>query len=91
MHRINTNSAPMGFLDKLAKPSHLFPPRFSQLNYTRPTHKLNRCKCRISRTRPYIWNEYIYIEKEKEMKLTSNFKIAADSKLLLSNSKLSYF
>ena len=79
----------MGFLDKRTKPSHLFPPRFSQLNYTRPTHKLNRCKCRISITGPYIWNEYIYIEKD--MKLTSNFKIAVNSKLLLSNSKLSYF
>ena len=29
MHRINTNSAPIVFLDKLTKPAHLYPTRFS--------------------------------------------------------------
>ena len=48
MHRINKNSAPVVFLNKLTKPSHLYPTRFSQLNYTKPTHKLNRCKYRTS-------------------------------------------
>ena len=32
MHRINTNIAPVIFLGKLTKPSHLYPVRFSQLN-----------------------------------------------------------
>ena len=90
MHRINTNGAPIVFLDKLTKPSHLYPTRFSQLNYTKPTHKLNRCKYRISIRGPYIWNEYL-TKKEKEIELTSNFKLAVKSKLLLSNNELSYF
>ena len=29
MHRINTNSVPIAFLDKLTKISHLYPTRFS--------------------------------------------------------------
>ena len=63
MHRININSA-LVFLDKLPKPSHLYSTRFSQLNYTKPTHKLNRCKYRISIGGPYMWNEYL-TKKEK--------------------------
>ena len=35
--------------------------------------------------------ERISIKKEKEIKLTSNFKLAVKSKLLLSNNELSYF
>ena len=90
MHRINNNSAPIVFLNKLTKPSHLYPTRFSQLNYSKPTHELDRCKYRISIRGPYIWNEYL-TKKEKEIELTSNFKLAVKSKLLLSNNKLSYF
>ena len=47
MHRKNTNSGPNAFLDKLAKPSHLYATRFSQLNYNKPNHKLNKCKYRL--------------------------------------------
>ena len=39
---------------------------------------------------PYILNEYL-TKEEKEIKLTSNFKLAVKSKLLLSNNDLSYF
>ena len=35
MHRINTNIAWIVFLDKLTKASHLYPTRFSQLNYAK--------------------------------------------------------
>ena len=57
MHGININSTLILFLDKLTKQSHLFPTRFSQLNYTKPTHKLNRYKFRISTRGSYIWNK----------------------------------
>ena len=57
MYRINTNSASIVFLDKLTKPSHLYPTRFSRLNYTKPIYKLNRWKYRISIRGPYIWNK----------------------------------
>ena len=74
MHRINTNSAPIIFLDKLTKMSHLHPTRFSQLNYTKPTHKLNRCKYRISIRGPYIWNEYL-TKKKKKKRYKINFQL----------------
>ena len=66
MHRIKINSAPILFLDKLTKSSHLYPTRFSKLNYTKPTHKLNRCKYRFSVRGPYIWNEYLPKKKKKK-------------------------
>ena len=52
-------------LDKLTKPSYLCPIRFSQVTYTKSTHKLNRCKNRISIRGPYIWNEYLTKKKKK--------------------------
>ena len=42
IHRINTNSAPIVFLDKLTKPFHLYPTSFFRLNYTKPTYKIKR-------------------------------------------------
>ena len=70
MHRTNTKSAPVVFLDILTKRSHLYPTRFSHLNYTKTTHKLNRCKYRISIRGPHIWNENLTKKKVKEIKLT---------------------
>ena len=87
MNRIKTNSAPIVFLDKLTKPSHLHPTRFSQLSYTKPTHKLNRCKYKITIRGPYIWKTSIIKKKEKK---PSNFESAVKSKLLLSKNELSY-
>ena len=40
MHRVNANNAPNIFLEKLTKPYHLYETRFSQINFTKPTHKL---------------------------------------------------
>ena len=54
MHRININSAPIVFIDKLTNPSHLYPTRLSHLNYAKLTHKLNRCKYRVSIRKPDI-------------------------------------
>ena len=87
MNRLKTNSAPIVFLDKLTKPSHLHPTRFSQLSCTKPTHKLNRCKYKITIRGPYIWKTSLIKKKEKK---TSNFESAVKSKLLLSKNELSY-
>ena len=54
------------FLNKWTKPSHLYPTRFSQYNYTEPTHKLNRCKYKISIRGRYTWKKYL-TKKEKEI------------------------
>ena len=59
MHRKNRNSAPIVFLDKLTKLSHLYPTRFSKLNYTKPTHKLNRYKYKISIRGPLLYGTNI--------------------------------
>ena len=44
MHQISTKTAKSLFLSKFKKPSHLYPTRFSNVNYIKPTHKLNKCK-----------------------------------------------
>ena len=44
MHQISTKTAPSVFLSKFKKPSHLYPTRFSNVNYIKPTYKLNKCK-----------------------------------------------
>ena len=80
-HRIQEFNVPIVFLDKLTKPSNLYPIRFSQVNYTKPTHKLSRCKYTISIRGPYIWNKYLTKKKKKEVKLISNFKLAVKCKL----------
>ena len=90
MHRINAKNAPTVFFSKFTKPSHIYPTRFSQINYTKPTHKLNRCKYRISVRGPYLWNEFLS-NKEKEIELTSSFKSTIKSKLLSLNNEISYF
>ena len=68
MHRINTNSKPVVFLEKLTKLSHLYTTRFSQLNYIKPTHKLSCCKYRISISGAYLWNKYL-MKKEKKNRI----------------------
>ena len=68
MQRIITNSAAILFLDKLTKPAHLYPTRFSQLDYSKPTHKLNRCKYRMSIRGSNIWKEYL-TKKRKRNKI----------------------
>ena len=63
--KINTNRAPDVFLDKLTEPypTHMYPTRFSQLSYTKPIHKLSRCKYRISIRRLHIWNKHLTKKK----------------------------
>ena len=38
MHQINTKTAPSAFLSKFKKPSHLYPTRFSNVSYIKPTY-----------------------------------------------------
>ena len=90
MHRIGTKTAPSVFLSKFKKPSHLYPTRFFNVNYIKPTYKLNKCKFQISVRRPYLWNEFL-TQTEKEIESTSTFKILVKQKLFSSYNKLSYF
>ena len=90
MHRIGTKTAPSVFLSKFKKPSHLYPTRFSNVNYIKPTYKLDKCKFRISVREHYLWNEFL-TQTEKEMQSTSSFKILVKQKLLSSYSKSSQF
>ena len=79
MDQISTKTAPSVFLTKLKKPSHLYPTRFSNVNYIKPTYKLNKCKLRISVRGPYVWNEFL-TQTEKEIENTSSFKILVKQK-----------
>ena len=91
MQRINVNAAPIVFLDKLTKLSHLYPNRFSQLNETKPTRKSNRCKYIISIKGPYICNKHLTKQKKKKKKIASTFKLALKIKMLLLIKERSYF
>ena len=90
MYQISTKTAPSVFLSKCKKPSHLYPTRFSNVNYIKPTYKLNKCKFRISVRGPYLWNEFL-TQTEKEIESTSTFKILVKQKLLSSYNELSHF
>ena len=90
MHQISTKTAPSVFLSKFKKPSHLYPTRFSNVNYIKPTYKLNKCKFRISVRGPYLWNEFL-TQTEKEIESTSTFKILVKQKLLSSYNELPHF
>ena len=74
MHQISTKTAPSVFLSKFKKPSRLYRTRFSNVNYIKPTYKLNKYKFRILVRGPYLWNEFL-IQTEKEIESTSSFKI----------------
>ena len=87
MHQINTKTA---FLSKFKKPSHLYPTRFSNVNYIKPTYKLNKCKFRISVRGPYLWIEFL-TQTEKEIESISTFKMLVKQKLLSSYNELYNF
>ena len=88
MHQISSKTAPSVFLSKFEKPSHLYSTRFSNVNYIKPTYKLNKCKFQISVRGPYLWNEFL-TQTEKEIEFS--FKILVKQKLLSSYNKLSHF
>ena len=90
MYQISRKTAPSVFLSKFKKPSHLYPTRFSKVNYIKPTYKLNKCKFQISVGGPYLWNEFL-TQTEREIESTSNFKIIVKQKLLSSYNELSHF
>ena len=83
MHQISTKAASGVFLSKLKKPSHLYPTRFSNVNYIKPTYTLNKCKFQISVRGPYLCNEFL-TQTEKEIESTSSFKMLVKQKLLSS-------
>ena len=90
MHQISTKTAPSVFLSKFKKPSHLYPTRFSNVSYIKPTYKPNKCRFRISVREPHLWNEFL-TQTEKEIESTFSFKILVKKKLLSSYNELSHF
>ena len=82
MHQISTKFSTSVFLSKFQKPSHLYPTRFSNVNYTKPTCKLNKYKFSILVRGPYLWNEFL-TQTEKEIESTSSFKILVKQKLFI--------
>ena len=72
-------NTPSVFPSKFRKPSHLYPTRFSNFSYIKPTHKLN--KCRDFNQRNLFQNEFVN-QTEKEIESISSFKIVVKLKLL---------
>ena len=89
MNKIQGKSAPSIFLPKFRKPSHLYPVRFSHLNYVKPTPKLNKCKYGISYREPFIWNDFLS-PADKEIIDVAKFKAATNSKLLSLQNETSF-
>ena len=90
MHKIQGKSASSMFLRKFRKPSHLYPTRFSHLNYVKPTPKLNKYNYGISYRGPFIWNNFLGTA-DKEITDVAKFKAATKSKLLSLKNETSFF
>ena len=90
MHQISTKTALNVFLSKFKNPSHLYPTRFSNVSYIKPTYKLNNCKFCISTRVPYLWNEFL-TQTDKEIESTFSFKTVVKHKLLSLHDELSHF
>ena len=81
MHKVTNGTAPAVFLPKFQKPAHLYPTKFSKLNYIKPMSQLSSSKYRISVRGPVLWNEFL-TDSEKEIENLSLFKSKLKSKLL---------
>ena len=90
MSKIQGKSAPSIFLPKFKKPSHLYPTRFSHLNYVKPTPKLNACKYEVSYRGSFIWDNFLSTT-DKEITDVAKFKAATKSKLLSLKNEISFF
>ena len=66
MHKVTNGTAPEAFLPKFQKPVHLYPTKFSKLNYKKPMSQLSSSKYRISVRGPVLWNEFL-ADSEKEI------------------------
>ena len=90
MHQVSTNSAPLNFLTKFRKPSHMYQTRFSNTNYSRPISALEKSKYRISSRGPYLWNNYLS-NNEKHNTNLQTFKSNLKSKILNCENEKDFF
>ena len=82
MHQISTKTTPSVFLSKLKKLSHLYPTRFSNVSYIKPTYKPNKCKFRISVRGPHLWNEFL-TQTEKKNRKYIQFQDTSKEKVII--------
>ena len=57
MYKINQKTVSNVFLSRFQNPSHLYPTRFSELNYVQPIHNIKTSKYSISIRGPYDHEE----------------------------------
>ena len=87
MYKVNPKIAPNIFLLRFQKPSHSYPTRFSEYNYTQPTRNIKMGKYSISIRGPYIWNSFLSFE-EKQITTMHKFKTIKKSRLLFLDNDL---
>ena len=90
MYKVNQNTAPNIFLSRFQKLPHLYPTRFSELNYVQPIHNIKTIKYSISIRGPCIWNSFL-ISKEKQINTMHKFKAITKSRLLFLENELTFF
>ena len=90
MHRVHYKYAPTVFRSKFRTPSHQYPTKFAESNYTIPKFTLKKCKFRISIRGPFLWNN-ILTSVEKQQESAAQFRALVKSKLLLMENEIIYF
>ena len=90
MHKINSNTVPLIFMNKFKKPIHNYPTNFARTNYSITPFKLNKSKFRISIRGPTLWKN-ISTDTEKKQQKTNIFKTVMKNKLLALENELTYF
>ena len=81
MNKIKTGTGPAAFHTNFKMPSHLYPTRFSSVNYSKPKTKLCESGFRISIRGPAIWSNFV-ANTEKELESSSLFKSKVNTTLL---------
>ena len=67
---------------QIEKTFTFYPTRFSNVNYIKPTYKLNKCSFQISIREPPLWNEFL-THTENEIESTSSVKIVVKHTIII--------
>ena len=90
MHKIKTGTGPAAFHLTFKMPSHLYPTRFSTVNYSKAKTRLRKSRFPISIQGPATWNNF-FANTEKDLESRSLFKSEVKTKLLHLENEVTFF